>query len=211
MICVSYSPICKIFQPYFNVYENKGGKMEIIETVTRADLVKNPARIFKEELFSIAIRRSCGDVHFISSRPKQVQDTLLRMWLCAGSEEDANVETDEYGIVQLDMDPDTLGALSYFVANPQEEASKGVQQALKEATEKAKQLSHIKAYRTCKRVFKYLKKQYELNEEMKLGKYPPSETEFLCSYVVAEESTRDAQDRATITEKFAELMKTVVV
>jgi hypothetical protein len=210
MICATYSSLAKIFQPYFHVYDTSSGKPVIIETVTRDQLMKTPDRIFKEEVFSVIVRRDSGDVHFISGRPRNITDQLLRWWLSGGVNCQEVQETDEYGVVELPIDPETQGALTYFLANPHDKASKGIQEALVDASARAREMSRERVLKSCRQVYKALKKQYELNEEQKLGRYPPSPVEFLCAYALASDMAKEQNEKQEITDRFAELMKATV-
>lgn len=210
MICATYSPLAKIFQPYFHVYDFSEGKPVIIETVTREQLMKTPERIFKEETFSVVVRRDSGDLHFVSGRPKNITDQLVRWWVSGGTNAEEVQETDEYGVVEMPIDPETQGALTYFLANPQDRASKGIQEALMHASNRAKEMSHARVLKSARQVYNALKKQYELNEEQKLGRYPPSPVEFLCAYALASDMAKEQDEKQELTEKFAALMKATV-
>ena len=211
MILVSMSPLAKIFQPFFYVYEQKNGKLVEKEKITQEELMENPDRIWVDEPFSITVSRSSGDLQFISGQHKFIGDQLLRFWLSGGAPGDQMQETDQYGIVQMPIDPDVQGAMTYYMSNPNAKMDKSLTDSVKDAQELAKKLSTDRVMRSVTQVYTAMMKQYQLNDENKQGRYQPSPTEFLCAYAMKSERENDINKRKKIADQFSALLSQEMV
>jgi len=200
MMLVGLCPLAKIFLPYFHVYDGKDFNRPV-ETVTTSQLMKNPDRIYKEEFFSIAVKREVGGLNFIYNIPRQIPDTLIRNWLS-----NPNVqETDCYGIVEMPLDQEAQAAMAYYVTNSRN-PDKLLMEQVAAAREQAKTASLERVLGNIRRVNHAMRRQYELNEEQKLGDFIPSPVEYLCAYALAEEQTRSAAEEQAVKDKFKMLM-----
>jgi hypothetical protein len=199
MILIALCPLAKIFQKKFQVHGAE------IENLSISDLMENPERIFKEEEFTIRVVRSCGDVVFRYDQPKQIIDPDLRNWLCGGEDGEQSPETDNTGIVKLPFDQETDDQIRFYMAKGKL-PPKAIAEAISEARAQAQALSSKRVMKAVERVHNALKRQYQLNEEQKLGAYQPSATEFLCAYLMKTSEQTEATRRKSVTESFRNLM-----
>jgi len=197
---VTMSPLAKVFQPRL-----------------QKELMEKPDRIWKKEEFNVIVRRMCGlDEIFISGKPKAVEDPNLIHWLSGGTEGNLCQETDNSGIVILNVSFDAIGALHDMIAMttlPKTEQEKEVRKVnkdirgqIKDAYEAARKLSEERVMREIRRVHECLKRQYEINSEAGMGKYQPSLSEFLCAYVLKKEEAETIERQKEITSQFSKLM-----
>lgn len=197
VICLC--PLAKIFQP-----------------AEQKRLIKDPALVFKEEPFPIMVAKPSGAVHFAYNKPKQVNDMDLLQWLTGGENGDLSRETEYTGLVYLPVKTETLDALANITsemmsgADPAEIQKKLNKSLLgdkqKAEMTAAKELSKFRVMRQIKTVHSNLQKQYDTNKENNLGLYQPSDSELLCSFVLAAELEQSTKERQAIAEQFAKLM-----
>lgn len=191
-ICLVLSPLAMIFQPKYH-----------------QTLMVNPELLMAEEpkSFDVVLRRSTGDFHMKYATPKQIADPLLLNWVTGGVDGDLSQETDYSGCVQLPLSEEETGFV--FAALTGMEKSKELLSAIDVAKDKAKAKSAERVMRAIRRTHSNLMKQYERNKEQQGEMYSPSATEFLCSYVLASEESKRAEDQQKVTNEFQALMKKI--
>lgn len=208
MICVTTTPLAKIFQKQFYVdsgkfelieVNGKEVKRKIFETVTQMDLIKDPTRIFKPEKFSVTIDRPSGAITFWSSVPRYIADPDLRMFLTGGEDGQLKQETEFSGVVQMPMEVDGVGALMGMVTGTT--AAEDIKAEMEQGLGLAVIMSKARVMNQVRNIFTKYKRQLEKNKEQALGAYQPSPEEFLCMYVLdgeekaKNEDMKDAQER----------------
>lgn len=201
MICGLYSPLAKVFQRDGFKITSKEGK---ISFVSLEDLIENPLRITdsSESNFSIYVPRSQGSIEFAHAKPKQIVDPLLLEYLTA-TRTNGISECDMYGIVPFHIKQDAL-AEAITSAEDEEEAIRSRLKADRiESLEMAKKASHEKLMRAVRNVVQTIKESHQkLSEESKGKTYMPSETEILCTFILADEMAKTAQKRDSLMKKF---------
>lgn len=193
MLIGCFSPLVKIFVPYYEVYEN--GKTKIVK---QADLQDNFDLLFKEERFSFLVPRSSCDQRFIFGEPRNIADADLAQWLTGGESGEHNKETEWTGLAHLQMDPDVIGQMMAAAAMGQ--SSSGLEAPMQSAREKAKLVSEARIMRQVRRVYENYVNQVSLNKEQSLGAPNFSVTEYLCSKLLKRE-TAELQAREDARRK----------
>lgn len=197
-------------------------------------LEENPELIFDYETpfeFTIATGTSGIRVKFNTPQqvtgPDQRQNESRYLWLTGGPQGTECQETDHYGIVQfnpkLDMAEtfDALQQLDDYVSEDEKKvkAAKKKAAALREeARDKmrsARDAVRIASEARVKRAIKFnhnnLIRQWQLNEEMKLGKYPPSISEMLGAHAIDQELQNEESRKAELKKRTSRLMQNTVV
>ena len=223
MYVVSYSPLVKIFQKSFTVIKHvaeaegdkHAPKKVIKEILTQGALMKNPERVFTDEEFEFTVARDSGDIKLISGKPtsmslpakrSQALEPDLVQWLTGGAEGNQSPETDYTGCVLLPLDGETEGAITYYLSQGKK-PGKELTEVLENAQEKARELSEMRVMRAVNIVHQLLKRQYLLMKEQNQGVYNPSDSEYLCAYVLKAAEEQAAKDRDSITSNFKHLME----
>lgn len=197
MILLAACPLAKMFQKRWSVRENgKSYTMEI------ADLKDDPARVFKDEEFSLLLHFSSGAEQFWHGIPKAVQDPLRRDVLCGGEDGLAFEETMWAGIVDLRVDVDVL---SMILGNAAGAGGGFDKSAVVTAVKDAQHRAQTRCMRQIRKTYEALKSQRErLRESGSRAEYAPSVSEFLCAYVLKEEEEKkkekDANMRKTVDD-----------
>ena len=205
MMVVALSPLAKIFQPYFHVYDPQKGFKTPVETITQDQLMKHPERMLVEEHFSIQVKRETGAVNLIFNQPRNIPEEMLRTWLTGGPTGTRCQETECYGIVEMPLDSDASAAMTWF-ATQGKTPDATLLKTIQEARASAQALSTDRVMAAIRRVNTCMRRQYEINEENKLGDFIPSPVEYLCAYALAEEQTKSSAELSAVKSRFKELM-----
>lgn len=226
MLIGVFSPLAKIFQPRFEVFvpwtteererETRRvgeGNLPSHKTVlmTTSDLLKDPARIYTEEDFTVTVPRPVGDVKFVRGRPREIATPELRAFLGGGPEGDYIQETDFSGLAEIAMQADDLGTMAAIMggtATPEDTAAR-LRFQVRSAQESAAMISHKRVDRQIRRVVQILKVQREKNKEDKRGNYEPSSVEYLCAYYLSAEDAKNDAEKREVSEKFQEMMSRI--
>lgn len=193
---VALSPITKIFVPHLQPM-----------------LKREKDKIWDEKMaFKIAVQRCDGAFVLDFKKPKMVTDLDLLNYLVG----DTGNDTDWTGIVRVPMDQAMEENMSEILAMMHEDpegAAKKQAKFMKETREakgaamaQAKEQSMERVMKATRQVRMVLMKQYQMNEEAKLGYYKPSDSEFLATMVLAEEEGRKNADEKEVADQFARLM-----
>lgn len=207
MICGVFTPLAKIFQPSFRVYTGKkdSNGNDAFETVTTADLIRNPDRIQEPEQFSITIPRSVGAVAFRFGRVRTITDPDLYLWLTGGDRGDMTPETHCYGVVQVPLAQDDVGVAMAAAADDEDEELAVIQRLkarAREAKEIAKQVSEDRVMRQIRSVFMNLKRERLRLKEEGSGEYQPSQVEILCTIILSKENAQLQEERKRAMDLF---------
>jgi hypothetical protein len=210
MLMASYTPLAKIFQPFFSVYERRNGKLVETELVTQDMLLRAPDRVFKKEIFSITIQRSIGTIRMISGQPMDIADPDVWQWLCPPQGQPENQETDPYGVVDVRLDPEVQSAIAYFATTSTDTIPEELARQMRAAHDDGMARSKAKVMKQIRYLHDCLRKQYQSSDEQKLGRHDPSPVEYLCTYVLNEELMQDSEEKARIRQQFHELFQKIV-
>ena len=168
-------------------------------------LMKEPSLVHKKEEFAYSVSTSRRDYRFNFSAPKFETNPILLNWFLGGDDGFQTQETDWTGLVKLDMDNELnstiLGAVAGITS-----INSDAQILIEQAKEKAQALSLARVMRQIRAVNGNMMMQYERNKQDGKSLYTPSPVEFLCAYVLSEESAKSAEDKREITEKFQALL-----
>lgn len=159
--------------------------------------------------------------------PMQVNDNDLYKWLVGGNTGAESKDTDIYGIVpfdpKIDMATtlDELSVLEDFVSDDPKKAAaaakkrdamrKEAANKIKATRERVREASETRVRRAIRFNHNNLIKQWQTNEEMKMGKYPPSVAEMLGAHAIDKEIS-DAKNRGSeLKKRMSDLMQNQVV
>lgn len=173
------------------------------------EVMENPDLLndFKTD-FTFDVPRNSGAVKIPFNKPIEVKtkdekDTkALYQWLIGGNGSDQASETDCWGLVAFDPQQDLVGKIDRIAllealseeeeADPKKAAAKQakitkdlssiqkeIRNGLKGARDTALQKSQARIMRAMKVTANNLLRQWQINEESGLGKYPPSVSEHL--------------------------------
>lgn len=224
MIIGVFSPLAKIFQPRFEVseeWDEEERKEKAIQLgvgnvpkfktyfLTTRDLMKDPARIFKEEKFSVVVERSVGAVKFVYGQPRNLNDPDLTLWLSGGKNGDLSAETDYSGLAEIPLEQDAIGTLVAQLGGMETTNQDTLKEQVAASRLRAKEISNTRVDRQIRNVVNFLKRQREVNKEEARGNYTPSPVEFLCAYYMSAEDAKNEEQLKEINDKFAAMMETI--
>lgn len=143
-------------------------------------------------------------------------------WLVGDEVADRPTETDLYGIVAFDpkidlvSTQDRMALLELQVSDDPTEAARAkdelaklqmdTAQRIKATRFEVRQRADKRVRRAMRTIHNNLIRQWQINEEQKLGKYPPSITEMLGARVLNDEIEKAAAKGAKIKENMNKLM-----
>lgn len=196
-------------------------------------LLENPELIEDFDTdFSFSVISGCAAFPVDFNKPMMVtagrdDDVESKYQWLIGESVGAQQETDLYGLVPFETTvdlvqrADEISRLSMKILNDSkgaEAAQKAIQKiqkdtnaALAKVRQDAKDRSALRLRRAMKRNHNNLVKQWQRNEEMKLGRFPPSMTELFGAHVLDAEIRRAASRGEKIKTRMSELMQTQVV
>lgn len=195
-------------------------------------LLEAPDLIFEnKEDFAFDVKSGCGAVAKLRfNKPFNVADIkgrsdkeldMIYGWMI-GEAGHSYHETDQYGIVPFDPgvdlverqdemaqldnlmsdDPKVVAETQKKIARIQKDTAA----RLRTMRESVKKASEARILRAAKTVHNNLMRQWQINEEMKLGKYPPSISEMLGAHALDKQIKAAAQKGAVLKEKMNSLM-----
>lgn len=213
---ISASPLVKIYLPEFHDV-----------------LLENPDLIYDAKTdFSFDIVTGCKAVKIKFNKPVAItgrddkEIDVLYSWLVGESGHSYN-ETDIYGIVPFDPgvdlversdeisqlenmmsdDPKVAVAAQKKVAQIQRDTA----QRLKTMRESVKASSEARILRAAKTVHNNLIRQWQINAENNLGKYPPSISEMLGAHALEKQIKASEAKGAAIKSRMNEMMNRQIV
>jgi len=199
LILLTMSPLAKIFLKRFRVQNPDGS-----ETIVRAEeLLDDPSRIWKEEKFCVPFTTCAGNIPFWSGVPLPIQDQQQRDVLIGGRSGYDGQETDETGLVLLDVEMDVLSGIFQVMSGGKMPA---IEKKIKEAMKQARQESDARCMAAARRVFQRMQMQRRSIEEDGNDSYTPSTTERLVALVMEKEATAEVQRQSARDESFAATM-----
>jgi hypothetical protein len=220
MLVIAASPLTKAFLPDW-----------------KDRLMADPDSLFSEDPFTFKIKRSSGALHFEYNKPIHVaqllpkaQDKDLRVlfdWLTGGDDGMQTQETNIYGIVAYDPGFDPVKELTALTAleglesdDPAElkkaqkklmDRQKAVSARMKELKEGVRVKADARVLRHMRMTHNNLIKQWQMNEENKLGKFPPSDTEMFGAHALNKEIDAANQKTAEMKRRMSHLMDNKVI
>ncbi len=224
MIIGTFSPLVKIFLPYFRVpVLDKSGKPILDENglpkeikVKQTELLSDPKRITKDEQMRFEIPRSVGTFSLRLNRPVDIKDINLSMYLTGddiGQQLDPDfrihTETDGYGVASIPLKADVQGMLVASLASGASDVEKLLADEKKQAAEahaRAIKISQHRCIRAAKKMVAGLKDQRQRDREANRGSYIPSPSEYLAAYFLAEEESAEAERMRAVVEQFTGMM-----
>jgi hypothetical protein len=201
-------------------------------------LMDDPALMYSEEPFEFTFSTGVGGIRIKYNTPTHVMNLgrktedekavkTLFDWLTGGPEGTWSQDTEIYGIVPFDPQIDLVGtqdqmALLEAKVSGDDAASKKAAKALEkmkaDTSAKLKATrAHVRAasdariMRAMRTTHNNLIRQWQTNEEMKMGKYPPSTTELFGAHVLDKEIKAAQLKGSKLKENMAELMRNTVV
>ena len=227
MIIGAFSPLIKIFLPYFwipvldkdgkPVLDAEGNATE--KRVKQSEILSKPTRIIEDEILRFEVPRSIGAYHMRVGRPVNLEDRNLAVYLTGddiGQQMDEdfriNTETDCYGIAAIPLKSDVQGMLVASLASGDESAEKLLMDERKQAAEahaQAKLISHHRCVRAAKRMVASLKDQRQKDREANRGSYVPSPSEYLAAYYLSEQESAEAERMRAVVEQFSGMMEKI--
>lgn len=223
MIIGCFSPLVKIFLPYFwiPVVDDKGrpvleadGKTPKEQKVTCTDILKNPTRIVEMETMRFHIPRSVGAFNMRLNRPVDLKDNNLAVYLTGddiGQQINfgAHAETDCYGVAAIPLRPDVQGMLVASLASGGDDAEQMLAEEKKQAKDAHAQailISEHRCIRAAKKIFSSMKQQRQIDKEANRGHYVPSPAEYLAAYYLAEQESEEAERMKAVVDQFSGMM-----
>lgn len=223
MYVIAPSPLCKAFLPEWH-----------------DRLQDNPDLLFDEkEPFEFTIPRSVGGlrikfntpIHVASFFPKvKASDNELQSllnWLTGGDDGRQCNETDPFGIVAYDpgFDPvqeftDMSAAEDLFSDDPkkalaakkrQEDRRQEIAGRIRDLKVTLREKADLRVLRSMRMNHNNLILQWQRNEEMKMGKYPPSISEMLGAHALDKEIKAAQAKGNELKNRMSELMQNQVV
>lgn len=198
-----------------------------------------PDLIFKQDIeFSFIVPRGTGPIKLEYNKPTPVASLLrgnpsdkdiltLYNWLIGGSDGLQTQETDVFGIVPYEpgFDPvremQSLADLENFVSDDpkkvaaakkrQADKQKEIAAAIKNLKTSSKSAADARVLRHMKWAHNNLIKQWQLNDEMKLGKHQPSTTEMLGAHALSDIIKKADEKARVLKDRMNEIMKTTVM
>lgn len=197
-------------------------------------LLEDPDTMMKDEDFSFDVPRGTCAFRVRFNQPVEVSgrndSEVLNIynWLTGGYDGREFPETDSWGLVpyepKIDLARrlDEMARLEVFTedenAKTAAKAQKDLARIRKEAKEAmlfaredAKAKSEARIVRAMRINHNNLVKQWQLNEEQKMGKYPPSPSEMLGAHALANQIQAANAKRAAIMDRMSKLMTNQVV
>lgn len=181
--------------------------------------------------FSFVVDTGSTGIRVNFNTPQQVhggddkQNRSVHHWLTGGPDGHLARDSDIYGIVEFNPQMDLVETMDQFSQMDQilamgeltkkeaaEEAAKLHEQRkfaaakLHAARERVKKLSEERIRRAIRFNHNNLIKQWQTNEEMKMGKYPPSITEMLGAGAIEGEIAKSDAKNRKARDRFNELM-----
>jgi len=209
---IAASPLVKVFLPEWH-----------------DRLAEKPDLMFDmEEPFEFTISTGTRGIRVKFNTPQQIEgknqrdNEAIYNWLTGGKDGTQNQETDIYGIVMFDPEMDLaqtydqLQSLEDYISDDpkkvkeakakQDAMRKAAAEKIRTARERVRLASDARVRRAIKNNHRNLLKQWELNEEMKLGKHKPSMAEQLGMIAIDKEIQAAENKRAVITKRTQEIM-----
>lgn len=200
-------------------------------------LLANPDLIYDDETpFEFNIRRGMGGIKVKFNTPQQIPPKLARdnkelmslyNWLTGGPNGTDCQETEIYGIVVFDPKInliETYDQISMLEDLASEDSKKAMEarkrqnelqretaRRVKETREKVRALSEMRIKRQLRFNHNNLIRQWQMNEENKLGKYPPSITEMLGAHALNKEIAAADEKGKILKSKMSDLMRSTQV
>lgn len=200
LVLVTTSPLAKIFQPRFRVRDKNG-----VETVVkREQLLSDPSRVFKAEPFSVQFVTTLGPIEFWSGIPKPIQDESQKRVILGNADIFESAETDDTGIVALDLEMDALSTIFSVAAGGT--SDKGIKEMMAKAMAKATEASNARCMEQCRRVYRNMRSQMQMIEESGQGRYIPSTAERLVAYVLEKEMSQEVANQRKQEQDFLDTM-----
>lgn len=200
LVLVTTSPLAKIFQPRFRVKAADGTET----IVKRESLLNDPSRVFRDEVFSVQFVTTTGPIQFWSGIPKPIQDEAQKRVILGGADIFESAESDDTGIVSLELETDALSAIFSLAAGGT--TDKGLKDMMKHAMTKAREASKERCMNQCRRMYRNMRAQMQLIEESGKGKYIPSPAERLVAYVLEKEMTQEIARQRQHEKEFDDTM-----
>ena len=195
-------------------------------------LLEDPDLIFDYKTpFSFIVDTGSTGIRVQFNVPQQVQGTDIAAiknvhhWLTGGPDGNLAKDSDIYGIVEFNPNVDLVETLDHFAQletiiaagdlTKKEAAEQGMKlqqersiaaAKLAAARDRVKLMSEMRIRRAIRMNHNNLIKQWQNNEEMKLGKYPPSITEMLGATAIEGEIAKSEAKTRKTRERFNQLM-----
>lgn len=199
MLIGTFSPLVKIFQTQF-------------DEVLRGRMMENPDLMFDKTDpapgWKLRIYRPSGDYPLAFGYPKPEQDTLLRWWITGGKDGCQCVETDYTGCVEVPLGYEDQGKLFADLVSGDTPAV-DLMDNMKKSVSKAEEMSEFRVMRAVNATFAFITKQWQANEENKLGRHLPSVTEFLVLHLKSKMVDRKTKAEREQAKKVEEMMKVI--
>lgn len=202
-------------------------------------LMDNPDLLFdKKTEFSFNVNRGSSSIVVQFNKPMQVPAHLARdekemlncfNWLTGGPEGNECQETNWTGISVFDPKVDLTSAYDEILALAEDEetgldpeAIKARQKkALKKQQETAKRVAEARTQvlncsdrrirEVLRNMYNNLYRQWQINEESKLGKYPPSMTEKLAMFVLDADIQKAQKKGEALNRRANELLQSTTI
>lgn len=212
MYYIAASPLVKIFLPEWH------DRLQ-----ADPDLIYDDKTAFS---FNVVAGTRGVVVHY--NRPQQTNDNDLYNWLVGGATGTTSRDTDIFGLVPFDPKTDILRDFDeltkleeWAMSEDPEQAKKAMLQlkarkaqaavAMREARAKVREQSEARIKRAIRLNHNNLIRQWQVNEEQKLGKYPPSIAEMLGSHALISEIEAAKNKGAELKKRASEMMNNPIV
>lgn len=204
MYFIAASPLVKIFLPEWH-----------------DRLQANPDLIYDTETpFEFTVSTGTRGIRVKFMTPMQVhgpdekQNAAMYKWLTGGATGSESRDTDIYGIVKFDPKIDMVSMFDELAmldddpskAKDAAAKRKAAKDAMKSTHEQARKASDIRIIRALKFNHNNLMKQWQTNEEMKLGKHKPSISETIGMYALRQEIEAKESKSKDLHERVSKLM-----